>query len=362
MIPLIYYFGLQLFKKPFYAFIGAFLLTFDFMHFSHSRIATIEVYMVFFILCSYYCMLLFYQRSFYEYPLKKLLIPLFLSGLFYGCASASKLNGIYSGGGLAFIFLTTLLRNYRVHLKIKKEYQDFNNQDSTSNSSNSVMVFPHYTKRIILWCLLFFIVIPLSVYALSFIPLLLVPNRGHSFHDLVQYQINMYNYHRNLKATHGYSSPWWQWPLLIRPIWMYQGQGLPEGKIASISSMGNPAIWWPGTLSLIACFVVWLKKRDNTLFFILAGFFSQYLPWAIIPRLTFIYHYFASVPFVIFSIVYLIREFLEKYHGSKYFVFIYLIIVVILFVMFYPVISGMIIDRAYAARFLRWIPSWIFYI
>jgi dolichyl-phosphate-mannose-protein mannosyltransferase len=362
MIPLIYYFGLQLFKKPFYAFIGAFLLTFDFMHFSHSRIATIEVYMVFFILCSYYCMLLFYQRSFYEYPLKKLLIPLFLSGLFYGCASASKLNGIYSGGGLAFIFLTTLLRNYRVHLKIKREYQDFNNQDSTSNSSNSVMVFPHYTKRIILWCLLFFIVIPLTVYALSFIPLLLVPNRGHSFHDLVQYQINMYNYHRNLKATHGYSSPWWQWPLLIRPIWMYQGQGLPEGKIASISSMGNPAIWWPGTLSLIACFVVWLKKRDNTLFFILAGFFSQYLPWAIIPRLTFIYHFFASVPFVIFSIVYLIREFLEKYHGSKYFVFIYLIIVVILFVMFYPVISGMIIDRAYAARFLRWIPSWIFYI
>jgi dolichyl-phosphate-mannose--protein O-mannosyl transferase len=172
----------------------------------------------------------------------------------------------------------------------------------------------------------------------------------------------MYNYHRNLKATHGYSSPWWQWPLLIRPIWMYQGQGLPEGKIASISSMGNPAIWWPGTLALIACFIVWLKKRDTTLFFILAGFFSQYLPWAIIPRLTFIYHYFASVPFVIFSIVYLIREFLEKYHGSRYFVFIYLIIVAVLFVMFYPVISGMIVDRAYAVRFLRWIPSWIFYI
>ena len=125
MIPLIYYFGLQLFKKPFYAFIGAFLLTFDFMHFSHSRIATIEVYMVFFILCSYYCMLLFYQRSFYEYPLKKLLIPLFLSGLFYGCASASKLNGIYSGGGLAFIFLPLFLRNYRVHLKIKKRISRF---------------------------------------------------------------------------------------------------------------------------------------------------------------------------------------------------------------------------------------------
>ena len=362
MIPLIYCFGLQLFKKPSYAFIGAFLLTFDFMHFSHSRIATIEVYMVFFILCSYYCMLLFYQRSFYEYPLKKLLIPLFFSGLFYGCASASKLNGVFSGGGLAFIFFTTILRNYQIHLKIKKDSKNLANQEASPAIQKSRMIFPYYTKKIILWCLLFFIIIPLTVYALSFIPLLLVPNRGHSVHDLIQYQINMYNYHRNLKATHGYSSPWWQWPLLIRPIWMYQGQGLPDGKISCISSMGNPAIWWPGTLALMVCFIIWLKKRDTTLFFILAGFLSQYLPWAIIPRLTFIYHYFASVPFVIFAIVYLIREFLEKYQGSKYFIYAYLIIVVVLFVMFYPVISGMVVDRAYVARFLRWLPSWIFYI
>jgi len=362
MIPLVYFFGIHLFKKPSYAFIGAFLLTFDFMHFSHSRIATIEVYMVFFILCSYYCMLLFYQRSFYENPLKKLLVPLLLSGLFYGCASASKLNGIYSGGGLVILFFTALFRNYRIHLKIKKESPDPKKSASIPVPATNLVVFPHYTKLIILWCLLFFIILPFTVYALSFIPLLMVPNRGHSINDLIQYQINMYNYHRNLKATHGYSSPWWQWPLLIRPIWMYQGQGLPEGKIASISSMGNPAIWWPGTLALIGCFVLWFKKRDVTLYFILVGFLSQYLPWAIIPRLTFIYHYFASVPFVIFSIVYLIREFLEKYHGSRYYVYIYLMIVAILFVMFYPVISGMVVDRAYAARFLRWVPSWIFYI
>jgi len=362
MIPLIYFFGFRLFQKSSYAFLCAFLLTFDFMHFSHSRIATIEVYMVFFILCSYYCMLLFYQRSFYEYPLKKLLIPLLLSGLFYGCASATKLNGIYSGAGLAILFFTALFHRNQEHLKIKKEKQVENKLKVPDATGGKEVIFPFYTKRIILWCLLFFIVIPLTVYALSFIPLLMVPNRGHSLHNLIQYQINMYNYHKNLKATHGYSSPWWQWPLLIRPIWMYQGQGLPEGKIACISSMGNPAVWWPGTLALLACFILWFKKRDNTLYFILAGFLSQYLPWVIIPRLTFIYHYFASIPFVIFSIVYIIREFLESYHGFKYYVYAYLTVVAVLFVMFYPVISGMVIDRAYAARFLRWLPSWIFFI
>ena len=142
----------------------------------------------------------------------------------------------------------------------------------------------------------------------------------------------MYNYHRNLKATHGYSSPWWQWPLLIRPIWMYQGQGLPEGKIASISSMGNPAIWWPGTLSLIACFLFGQKRHHP--FFLFCRFLFPISP-QVHSRLTFIIiispflcYFFNRVPYPrilenIMAQVFL--SYLPNRCGP--------------FVMFYPVIS-----------------------
>ena len=35
---------------------------------------------------------------------------------------------------------------------------------------------------------------------------------------------------------------------------------------------------------------------------VLIGFASQFLPWVLVPRSTFIYHYFASVPFIILGV------------------------------------------------------------
>ena len=41
---------------------------------------------------------------------------------------------------------------------------------------------------------------------------------------------------------------------------------------------------------------------DTALVFILTGFLAQYLPWTLVPRGTYIYHYFASVPFLILGL------------------------------------------------------------
>ncbi|MEI6157082.1 MAG: phospholipid carrier-dependent glycosyltransferase [Atribacterota bacterium] len=365
MIPLMYFFGLQLFHKPAYAFWCAFLIAFDCMHFSHSRISTIDVFLVFFLICSYYCMLLFYRRRFSENPLKRLLIPLFYSGIFFGMASAVKLSGIYAGFGLAVLFFSAFFSNYWSSRKARKKMreEEIPPEDPLYEPlRHETTTFRKYGWRIIIWCVLFFIIIPLVIYSAAFTPYLFVPNRGHGIQDLIQYQINMYNYHKNLKATHGYASPWWQWPLLIKPIWMYEGKGLPAGKISSIATMGNPLVWWPGTLALLAGMVSWFRKRDRLLFFILIGFLSQYVPWVLVPRLTFIYHYFPSVPFVIFCIVYLLQLFREKYHLPNVVLILYAIAVLLVFLMFYPVMSGMIVDKFYVGRFLRWLPSWFFYI
>lgn len=345
MIPLVYLFARRLFGRAEYAFLAAFFLTFDFMHFAHSRFATLEVFMVVFIILMYYFMYVYTSRDFFSSSHRDLLRPLFFSGLFYGMASASKLNGIYAGLGLAVIFF--------VHLWAR-------GREAARRGGEEKVAFRLRRKKLLSWCVLFFVVIPMCVYFLSYIPVMLIP--GHGPADVLRYQGHMYRYHRYLEATHPFSSPWWEWPVMVKPIWMYQGMDVPEGKISSIVSFGNPAVWWGGLLAVFATIFFVVKRKDRTMGFVLGALASQYIPWILIPRLTFIYHYFASVPFVIFCLVYSSRRMYEHTWWGKAVVPVLVVLTVVLFVMFYPVLSGMMVDREYVSRYLRWFPTWYFYI
>ena len=85
--------------------LACFLFAFDFMHFTQTRIATIDVYITFFCDCNvlFYVLLLFYE--FYDTPLYKTFVPLGLCGICMGLGIASKWTGIYAGCGLALLFL-----------------------------------------------------------------------------------------------------------------------------------------------------------------------------------------------------------------------------------------------------------------
>jgi dolichyl-phosphate-mannose--protein O-mannosyl transferase len=209
------------------------------------------------------------------------------------------------------------------------------------------------------WCVLFFIIVPLFVYCLFYVFFLPGPT---GIRDIWRHQLQMFNYHSKLEATHPFSSPWWQWPLMIRPIWLYQGKGLPPGQISSIVSLGNPAIWWGGTLVLLFSLILPLFRKEKALPFILIGFLAQYLPWVLVPRLTFIYHFYNSVPFYILLIVLFYRKIRENYPRYKPFLFGYLALAAFLFFLFYPVLSGEIVSKNYVATYLRWLPSWTFFI
>jgi len=80
----------------------------------------------------------------------------------------------------------------------------------------------------------------------------------------------------------------------------------------------------------------------------------------LVSRLTFIYHYFAMVPFLILCIVYMTQVIIEKKPGFRVIVAAYLTLVIGLFVMFYPVLSGAVVDKSYVNNVLRWFDSWTF--
>jgi dolichyl-phosphate-mannose--protein O-mannosyl transferase len=52
----------------------------------------------------------------------------------------------------------------------------------------------------------------------------------------------MFNYHSKLVDSHPYASPWYEWPLIIRPMWY--NKAIMTVWIATINAMGNPAVWW----------------------------------------------------------------------------------------------------------------------
>ncbi len=364
MIPFMYLLGKRLFKKTEYAFLTAFLMTFDFMHFTQTRIATVDVYAVFFIILMYYYMYKYTETDVYEkggFP--KSMIQLGLCGLFFGLGAASKWICLYSGAGLAILFFKNLYDKYQQYKFSRKYYKDPEVDRDTEKYARCKKIawsFEGNTFKTVIYCFFVFIILPAAIYIASYIPFMLVPGPGHGLINVLKLQGYMYNYHSNLVATHPFSSPWYQWPFIIKPIWYYSGEGLAPGKMSSIVSMGNPAIWWAGALAAVAVFITGIRKKDKAAFFIIVGGLSQYLPWILVPRLTFIYHYFATVPFIMLCIVYIAAYKTEKNPSWKKVTKAYMVIVALLFIIFYPVISGAVIDTTFAGNFLKWFNSWIF--
>ena len=112
MMPFIYLFGLRLTGKTRYACLAAVLLGTDFMHFTLSRIATIDIIVAFFILGMFYFMYAFVSSEKRRY--------LLLAGLFTGLGCATKWTGIYALCGLFVVFLLWMIGKIR-KIGVKKE-------------------------------------------------------------------------------------------------------------------------------------------------------------------------------------------------------------------------------------------------
>ncbi|HTC86367.1 MAG TPA: phospholipid carrier-dependent glycosyltransferase, partial [Candidatus Acidoferrum sp.] len=185
----------------------------------------------------------------------------------------------------------------------------------------------------VVWMLGSLLVLPLAVYVISYIPWalnsggsagspLIFPAGtpiigawppGHTGQTLWELTKSMYAYHNDLRATHPAASPWWAWPLDLKPVWFYQGS-FANGTSAAIYDAGNLVVWWLGIPAL--GFTVWqaFKRRSLGLSLLAFAFAFQWLSWARIDRATFQYHYYTSVPFVILALAYFLAE---LWHGAS---------------------------------------------
>lgn len=193
---------------------------------------------------------------------------------------------------------------------------------------------------------LWFLVLPIAIYLLTYSQMFLT---GHSLKVWWGMQQQMWWYHTGLKATHAYSSPWWSWPLLIRPIYLYTSDEI-NGTVARIYAFGNPLVFWFGFTSVIISALYAFFERNKKLGLVVFSYLIFFVPWALSPRIMFLYHYLPSVPFLAIATGYVLRR------NSKL-IFAYSLIGLLLFIYFYPHWAGLQVplwlDKSY-----YWVTSW----
>jgi dolichyl-phosphate-mannose--protein O-mannosyl transferase len=137
------------------------------------------------------------------------------------------------------------------------------------------------------------VAVPLGIYVLSYLPYL---SLGNSFADLLRLQKGMFDYHRNLTATHPYASSWYGWPIGHKAVAMWTGaSGTETGAITAIA---NPVVLIGGLWGLwVAGAVAW-RNRVMALALLPVAALAQYLPWTTVSRAAFLYHYLPVVPFL----------------------------------------------------------------
>ncbi len=321
MVLVMYLFGKKLFQKRLYATTSALLMAFDTFHFAQTRMGTSDSFLVLFILLSFYFM---YNYINNENKHRNL----FLSGLFFGLAVATKWIGLYAGLALAVIFFTHIIKNKAFSLKIIS--QGF----------------------------LFFVIIPFLIYIGTYY---IYPNvewfNDFSIKEVFNQAIRMFNYHDTLTDTHFFSSRFYTWPLSYKPVWYYSSDIEPNLH-AGITGVGNIFIWWFGIGAFLYLLVKLFRKKDKNSYFLLSAIIFTFLPFVFINRPMFLYHYFAILPFIMLAVTYLLSDIAKKIKGN-YLTYCYLIFVIAFFIIYYPAVSGLYMPNNYF-EYIKIFSTWYF--
>ncbi len=292
-VYLVYLLASTLFKDKLVGILAAFVLSLDGLFLVMNRIGMNDTYLVFFVLLSLYL----YIKDKYLF-----------SSITYGLALSSKWSAIYA----VPIFLAA---HFVLKKKIKTDY---------------------------IW----FFFVPVLVYVASYSVMFAT---GHTWAQFIEVQKQMWWYHTNLVAEHPYTSPAWTWPLLLRPIYLYNG---PEtgGMVSRIYAFGNPLVFWFGLFSIILSFSLAFREKIKKLAFIVFAYLILFVPWIVSPRIMFLYHYLPSLPFLAIASGFVLRRFpkiIPLFFGSALIVFIY----------FYPHWTGLQIPEKLDISYY-WFNSW----
>ncbi|WP_336921842.1 dolichyl-phosphate-mannose--protein mannosyltransferase [Aquipuribacter sp. SD81] len=194
--------------------------------------------------------------------------------------------------------------------------------------------------------------------------------------SLWHYHVSAYDFHRSINTVdneHPYMANPWSWLVMGRPTSFYyrgQNEGLEgcgaDACSSAVTSLGNPVVWWGGTIAVVVCLLAWLLRRDWRAGAVLVPLAACYLPWfAFQDRTIFYFYAVAFVPYLVLALTYALGLLLGPVTASPdrrlwgaVGVGAVVVGAVACLLFFYPVWTAQVITTS-EWRLRMWWPSWV---
>jgi dolichyl-phosphate-mannose-protein mannosyltransferase len=326
------------------------LMTFDGLQLVLSRLALLDIFVAFFVLCAVTCMVC--DRDWFRARLARkaqtsggrfdgwgprvLWRPWMLAaGVFWGLALGSKWSALYplaAFGVLFWVWSSGGRRSFGVRWAWLK--------------SALIDALPG---------LAYLVLLPVVVYVLTWTGWLMhagvyeqnlsdtqygpywgsyIHSHPHGFfgetfkalRSLWHYHHDVYTFHTKFlnTSTHVYQSNPLGWPILNRPVGVDAQLDIAQGAqgcqatgsetcLRQVLLLGTPALWWFSTIALAWSAVCWVGKRDWRYGVVVVGVLVNWLPWlGNDTRPIFSYYAIVMEPFLILGAVMLLGEILGR--------------------------------------------------
>ena len=129
--------------------------------------------------------------------------------------------------------------------------------------------------------------------------------------DQIAYYKDEWKFQTSLPPTQVQNSPWWSWPLMLRPIRYWRQEdflALPGADVASIRGIGNPIVWWAVIAAIPIVAGEAIGRRSMPRAFLVLGYIAYLVMWIPISRYKFLYYYMPALYLGILSLAVLLAE------------------------------------------------------
>jgi dolichyl-phosphate-mannose--protein O-mannosyl transferase len=374
-----------------FACLAGLLLTLDGVHLTMSRLALLDIFVTYWIVCAVACLAA--DRDWIAARLSSApdryhrWRPWQLgAGICFGLACGSKWNGIYAlaAFGVAVVLWELFLR--MSHGRIRPVRAALN-VGIPAFGSLVVVAAGVYVLTCLGW------LINHDVYEQRF---------GHGYGDepkwgayvdhpntgpigettdalrsLWHYQAMSYRFHTGeylAKQDHPYQSNAIGWLVQWRPVSAAADLNLPSKQCGAPASsycmretliLGNPVVWLSGLLAMLACAALWWRRRSWTYSVPIVGLIATWLPWlAVNDRPIFAFYAVTTLPFLVLAIALALHAAwvgsttLRERYATALAICVLLLLTIVAAVYFWPIWTHDL--TTYEAWHQRmWLPSWI---
>lgn len=329
-IVIMYFTAKRLFNNQLLSVFSAALISMDGLHLVHSRIALLDIFLLFFIQLA---VLAFLHNKYW------------LTALALGLATSVKWSGLYV---LIALALLVLINDYREHRYLGSE-----NPIRKMAQKNFLLRF------------LQFGIFPIFIYLTSWFGWFFTKTgwdrnwSTNALRSFWHYHAEILKFHANLSESHPYAANPWSWLIQGRPTsFFYETPKNCGGPNCSqeILALGTPILWWLATIALFVTIGFWISKREWQAEILLVVIGASYLPWFTFQKRTmFSFYAIAFEPFILLTLVFALSKILKN---QRKILIAIGAVVLVNFLYFLPIFLGLPITyNSWHDR--MWLPSWI---